>query len=365
MSNDVGVPKGIEIAAAWSWRILVIGVGGFVLYLGLSHFSEVTVPVAVAILMTALLIGPVDRLAKARLPRAISAGIVLIVALVAVSGLLALVGTQISGQFVDLRLAVVEGITKIEAWARNGPLGLSDAQISGWIENVRNAFLTSETSLVDRAASLGTTVTHFVAGLFIALFATFFFLYEGNRIWWWVTYLFPAATRERVRSSGDIAWGTLTSFVRATVIVAFVDALGIALAAWLLGVPLALAIGVLVFLGSFVPILGALVSGMVAVLVALVDQGLWTAIFMLIAVVAVQQIESHVLQPFLMGRFVAVHPLAIILAIAGGVIIAGVVGALVAVPTIACINAVVRHIADEAGDVPPDPDGWFGDPEPS
>ena len=160
----------------------------------------------------------------------------------------------------------------------------------------------------------------------------------------------------------------------ATVLVALVDALGIAIAAWLLGVPLALAIGVLVFLGAFVPIIGALLSGLVAVLVALVAQGPIVALFMLAAVVAVQQLESHVLQPFLMGRFVAVHPLAIIIAIAAGITVSGIVGALVAVPLVACLNGIVRHLAAEAGaplqedglpeDIPPDADS-DATPEPA
>jgi predicted PurR-regulated permease PerM len=132
--------------------------------------------------------------------------------------------------------------------------------------------------------------------------------------------------------------------------VALTDAIGIAFGAWVLGVPLTFAIGVLVFLGAFIPIIGALLSGMVAVLVALVAQGPWTALAMLIVVIVIQQIESHVLQPFLMGRLVAVHPLAIIMAIAAGVTVAGVVGALIAVPLAACLNGVVRHLVTVAED---------------
>ena len=179
---------------------------------------------------------------------------------------------------------------------------------------------------------VGLQIGHMVAGFFITLFATFFFLYEGDRIWSWIVVLFPSASRERINSSGHTAWGSLTAFVRATVVVALTDALGVMLAAWILGVPLTFAIGVLVFLGAFIPIIGALIAGSVAVLVALVAQGPWVALFMLAAVVIVQQTESHVLQPFLMGKFVRLHPLAIIIAIAAGVVVAGVVGALIAVP---------------------------------
>jgi predicted PurR-regulated permease PerM len=150
-----------------------------------------------------------------------------------------------------------------------------------------------------------------------------------------------------VDSSGRVGWTSLTQFVRATVLVAGTDAIGVMIIAGILGVPLVFAIGVLVFIGAFVPMIGAFVSGTVAVLVALVAQGPITAVLMLAGVVVVQQIEAHVLQPFLMGRFVSVHPLGVIVAIALGVIVAGIPGALIAVPCAAVLNAVVQHLAEE------------------
>ncbi len=155
-------------------------------------------------------------------------------------------------------------------------------------------------------------------------------------------------------SSGRVAWVSLTQFVRATVIVALVDAIGIAMVAAILGVPFVLAIGVLVFLGAFVPMIGATIAGTVAILVALVDQGPFTALLMLGGVILVQQIEGHILQPFLMGRWVSVHPLAVIVAIGCGVLVAGIAGALIAVPLAATANAVVQHLSTytEIGDDP-------------
>jgi predicted PurR-regulated permease PerM len=186
-----------------------------------------------------------------------------------------------------------------------------------------------------------------LAGLFLVLFSTYFFLADGERIWAWVVRIAPRAARSRVDSSGRVAWISLTQFVRATVIVAVTDAVGVMIAASILQVQFVFAIGVLVFLGAFVPIVGAFVAGTVAVLVAFVDHGIVVALLMLGAVVLVQQIESHVLQPFLMGRFVAIHPLGIIVAIAAGILVAGIPGALVAVPFAAAANAVVQHLASE------------------
>ena len=185
-----------------------------------------------------------------------------------------------------------------------------------------------------------------LAGFFIVLFSTYFFLADGERIWAWMVRLAPRAGRRHVDSSGRVAWISLTQFVRATVIVAATDAIGIMIVAAILGVPFVLAIGVLVFLGAFIPMVGATVAGTVAILVALVDQGPITALFMLGGVILVQQIEGHVLQPFLMGRWVSVHPLGVIIAIGCGVLVAGIPGALVAVPLAAAVNAVVQHLAN-------------------
>ena len=195
-----------------------------------------------------------------------------------------------------------------------------------------------------------------VAGLFIVLFSTYFFLADGAKIWAWMVRLFPRAGRLRADSSGRVAWQSLTQFVRATVLVAATDAIGIMIGAAVLGVPFVSAIGVLVFLGAFVPMIGAFVSGTVAVLVALVAQGPFTALLMFGVVVLVQQVEAHVLQPFLMGRFVSVHPLGVIVAIALGVIVAGIPGALIAVPLAASLNSVVQHLANytEVGEDPED-----------
>lgn len=355
------VPIGVEIAAQWSWRLIVITITGLGLLWVVRFFSEITVPLAIALLGTALAAGAVDWLDRRGVPRLVAALVVVIGLLSIFFGALYVVGLQVASQFTDLRTKVLAGISDLQDWLYNGPLGLTDSQVQGYVDRLQEAVSNVGSSTAfDTAAAVGTSLTHFVAGFFIALFAMFFFLFEGERIWAFIVIFFPAGARERAHSSGVEAWHNLTSFVRATVLVALVDAIGISLGASLLGVPLALGIGVLVFLGAFVPLIGAAVSGFIAVVVALVALGPVKALFMLLVVVAVQQLEAHVLQPFLMGRFVAVHPLAIILAIAAGVTVAGVVGALVAVPLTAALNGVVRHLAHPPGVIeddglPPDP----------
>jgi putative heme transporter len=348
------IPRGFDVAAAWSWRFLVIVVATGILGWLVSYLSVVVIPVVVALLLSALFAPMVNRLHRGKLARGSATGIVMLAGVVFVGAALTLVGQEIVDGFSDLSEQVVRGLRQIERWLLTGPLNLTDAQLASLVSQAQDVVTTSNEQVVARATDLGTALGHLLAGFFIVLFGLFFFLYEGEKIWRFITGVFPAHTRDRVDSSGRAAWATLTAFVRATVVVAFVDAIGIMLVAVALSVPLALPIGVLVFLGAFVPIVGALVSGFVAVLVALVAHGPVVALLMLGGVLLVQQLESHVLQPFLLGRAVSLHPLGVILAVASGVLVAGVVGALVAVPVVASLNAVVRHLTGPEDELPPE-----------
>lgn len=341
------VPWGVDLAAAWAWRVLVIAAAAFLILWLIAYFALVTVPLAVALLLSALAIPVVDGLHRLGLPRGLSALLVVIVGIAFVVALLTFAGQQVAAGASDLADQAVKGLDEIKDWLRNGPLHASDSQIDRYIGNVQDALrgYAQGGDVVAQATEVGTTVSHVVAGFFIVLFSTYFFLADGTRIWSWIVRLAPRAARSHVDSSGRVAWISLTQFVRATVIVAAADAIGIMIGAWALGVPFVLAIGVLVFLGAFVPMIGAFIAGTVAVLVALVDQGPVTALLMLGVVVLVQQLEGHVLQPFLMGRWVSLHPLGVIVAIAAGVLVAGIAGALVAVPLAAALNAVVQHLA--------------------
>ena len=198
--------------------------------------------------------------------------------------------------------------------------------------------------LVSGALHATTTVGHVAAGALIALFCLFFFLLDGRTIWSWVVGLLPRGSREHVHQAGRRGVVTLGAYTRTQILVAAVDALGIGLGAALLGVPLALPLAVLVFLGSFVPIVGAIVTGSVAVLVALVANGPVNALLLLAVVLVVQQIEGHGLQPFLMGHAVSLHPVAVLLSVAAGSFVAGIVGALFAVPIVATLNTVILYL---------------------
>lgn len=350
------VPWGLDLAAAWAWRFIAIVAAGAVIAYAVAYLSLVVLPIAISLLITALAIPLVDVMHRAGLPRGLSSLLVVIGGIGTIVLLLSFVTQQVASGATDLADSTVEGLEEIRTWLKDGPLNASDTQINDYIAQAQEAITeqSQDGQIVTRITEVSATVTHVFAGFFIVLFSTYFFLSDGNRIWSWLVRLAPRAARERVDTSGRVAWISLTQFVRATVIVALVDAIGIAVGAWILGVPFVLAIGVLVFLGAFVPMIGATIAGSVAVLVALVDQGPITALLMLGVIILVQQIEGHILQPFLLGRWVSVHPLGVILAIAVGVLVGGVAGALVAVPLAAALNAVVQHLAayTDPGDDP-------------
>jgi predicted PurR-regulated permease PerM len=335
------VPDGVKAASEWSLRLLIIAAGLIALGLLVRSVSEVIVPLAIAVLLTALL-RPVTSRLRALMPQGAAAGLTVLGTILVISALLTLVGTQFTSGFSDLTDQVATGINQIRDWVRT-TFHITDAQFNAYFDTIR-AKVSQSGNLGDTATAFGLTATHFVAGVFISLFSLFFFLYEGPRIWSWVVRLFPRTARDSVDTSAVIAWDQLSAFVRATMIVAFVDAVGIGVGAGVLKVPFAIAIGILVFILAFIPIVGALLSGFVAVVLALVAHGLGVALIMLAIVIGVQQLESHVLQPFLLGKAVSVHPLAVILAIAIGSITGGIVGALVAVPFAAVINAVGKHL---------------------
>lgn len=343
------VPWGMDVAAAWAWRFLVVVAAGLVILQAAAIFAVVTLPLVIALLIAALASPGVRLMRRLGLPPSVGAAITVLGGLAFVAILLTFAGQQIANGATDLADSVVRGLDEVRDWLQDGPLNASESQINDSIAQAQTAITdrTQDGQVLAQVTEVGTALGHVLAGFFIVLFSTYFFLADGERIWSWLVRLAPRSARVQIDSSGRVAWVSLTQFVRATVIVALVDAIGIAIVAAVLGVPFVLAIAVLVFLGAFVPMIGATIAGTVAILVALVDQGPITALFMLGGVILVQQIEGHILQPFLMGRWVSLHPLGVIVAIAGGVIVAGIAGALVAVPLAAVANAVVQHLAQD------------------
>lgn len=340
--DDKEVPVGLRVAAAWGWRLIVLGFLGYWALVLIKLLSHVIIPLTIALLLSALLAPFVSLLNRARLPRSLSTAVVVVGGIAAVVGVL----TAVVGEFVrglpQLTEKTGTGISELREWLKSGPLHLTNEQITNFGDEVQNWFNENQDKITSSALSTAATTAEVLTGFFLVLFSLFFFLRDGGIIWRFFVGIMPPATRDALDHSGRAAWGTLVSYVRATVLVAFIDAIGIGIGLWLLDVPLALPLAALVFLFAFIPIVGATVSGAVAVLVAGVNNGWVTALIVLAIVIGVQQLEGHVLQPVIMGKAVAIHPLAVIAAIAGGLVLAGIIGALIAVPLVAMFNTGIR-----------------------
>ncbi|WP_346119934.1 AI-2E family transporter [Micromonospora coerulea] len=353
--DDADVPHALRLAAAWSWRLIVVGIVVWVLLRIVGTIRIVIIPLAIALLLSALLAPAVGWLLRARFPRSLATGVVLVGGLAAVVGTLTLVVNEFIQGVPKLTEKSSEGVRQIQNWLKTGPLHLSDGQLNNYIDEAQGWIDANTKTFTSGAISTAATLAEVLTGTILVLFATFFFLRDGSRIWRFLVRLLPVAARWKVDDAGRASWSTLGAYVRATVLVAFIDAVGIGIFLVIFDIPFAFPLAALVFLGAFIPIVGAALSGVVAVLVALVDSGPIRALIILGVVIGVQQLEGHVLQPLIMGRAVAIHPLAVIIGIAAGVVLAGITGALVAVPLIAVLNTAVRRLAARTvPDTPPD-----------
>ncbi len=361
------MPRGLRIATAYSWRFLVvaaaIGVGVWLVI----QLKLLVIPLLVGILVTALLWPAFSWMLRHRVPRWLAIVIVVVGTLAIVGGLVWLVAWQIARQWSSVQASTVEAVERFRQYLIDGPLHLTEGQIDdllvqGW------AFVQEQAELLwSGALAIGSTVGHVLTGGILAFFILLCLLADGAGIWRWTLRLFPRKARPAVDGAGRAGWVTVVNYARTQLLVATIDAVGIGLGAFLLGVPLAIPVAVLVFLGAFVPIVGAVVTGAIAVFLALVYNGPWIALWMLVVVLGVQQLEGHVLQPLLMGSAVKVHPLAVVLVVAGGAMIAGIPGALFAVPLAAFVNVVAVYLGQRAWETGRRPTGdliWSTVPRP-
>ncbi|RRR99418.1 AI-2E family transporter [Glycomyces terrestris] len=348
------VPTGLIVGAAWSWRLLIIGaLLAVVLYL-LSQVTMVVIPVVISFLLAAMLEPVAGWLIRHGWNKSLASILVVVAGLAAVGAIITFVIQQFIVGIPDFYASIVTGLRDAQDWLESGPWGLDGADVAEVLAeiqgNITNWYSENQQTIVqtglDVAGSTASGLGNFVTGLFLVLFTTYFFIRDGRRIWTFLTGWLPRPATESMRYAGGAGWSTLVQYMRTIVVVAAVDAIFIGLGLWLLDIPLWLPLTTLVFLGAFIPIIGATVSGAVAVVVALVgtENGLVNALIVLGIVLAVQQLESNLLQPFLMSRAVKLHPLAIVLAVTAGGFVWGIIGALVAVPLLAIVNGTVRAL---------------------
>lgn len=347
VAEDTSVSPLVRKSAAWAWRLLVLFAAVMAVFWLLEKLLVLVVPVALATMLTALLLPAVDWLDRRGAPRGGAVALVLLSSFAVLGGLMTFVVSQFISGLPDLVNEVTRSIDSARTWLVEGPAHLSRDQIDNAGNSAIEAVRNNQERLTSGALSTAATVTEIVTGALLVFFTLIFLLHGGRNIWAFVTKVFPADVRERVSDAGRAGFHSLIGYIRATFLVALVDAVGIGAGLAIMGIPLALPLASLVFLGAFIPLVGAVLTGILAVVVALLAKGFVYALITLGLIIAVQQLEAHVLQPLVMGRAVSIHPLAVVLGIAGGAVTAGIVGALLAVPAIAFLNSALRVLLAE------------------
>ncbi|MGL3149663.1 AI-2E family transporter [Microbacterium sp. A82] len=337
---DQPVPLSLRVAAGYAWRLLLIAAAAGVFIWVIIQLKLLVIPLLVGILITALLWPAFDLMLRRHFPRWLAIVIALLGTLAIVVGLMWLVGWQVGREWPEVQARTAEAIEEFRQYLINGPLHLTESDIAEYLGQAWTLIQEQAQLLWSGALAIGSTAGHVLVGTLLTAFVLICLLADGGGIWKWTTKLFPRDARPAVDAAARNGWRTVVNYAKTQLLVATIDSIGIGLGAFLLGVPLAIPVAVLVFLGAFIPIVGAVATGAVAVFLALVYNDPWNAFWMLVVVIGVQQVEGHILQPILMGSAVKVHPLAVVLVVAGGSMIAGIPGALFAVPLAAFVNVV-------------------------
>ncbi|MDT7553040.1 MAG: putative heme transporter [Pseudonocardiales bacterium] len=342
------VPRGLRVAAALGWRLLVVAVALWVIGQIIAYLSGIFIPVAIALLLAALLTPAVKKLTEWRVPRGLATAMVLVGGLAALGVLMTFVVRTVVGGVPQLGASLNQSIGELTDWLANGPLHVSATQLQSVQQQVQSFLQSNVAGITAATLTTAATIGELLTEFLLVVFTLIFFLHDGGGIWGFLTKVAPDRIRTRVDVAGRRGLAALVHYVRATAVVAAVDAIVIGIALGILGVPLAVPLATLVFIGAFIPIIGAVTTGAVSVLVALVAQGPITSLIVLAVIIGVMQLESHVLQPLLLGRAVALHPLAVVLAIGTGLFVWGIAGALLAVPLLAVLNAGIRSLTSSA-----------------
>lgn len=365
---EAALPFGIRLAGGLAWRIIAIAIVVIGLASLLARVGEIVIPVVVAVLLSALLTPFKHFLVGHHVPRWLSVLISFFTMLIAVAALVTLVVITINSGLNGFSEHLVTSYRNTLDALKNSPLGISQTDVDNGVKSATTFLKTNGGKIAAGALTGADVLIHTLVAVLLTLFITLFFLIDGAGIWHWCVRLAPRKARAAVDGAARAAWLSLHEYVRVQIIVALIDGVAIGVIAAVLRVPFAIPLGVLVFLGAFIPIVGAVTTGLLAVVAALIYNGPVNALFMLAGIVAVNQVESHVLHPLLMGGAVRLHPIAVVLAVAGGSVVAGIVGAVFAVPLAAATNSAVKYVAggEWKGKAPP-PTGPVpeeGDPSP-
>jgi predicted PurR-regulated permease PerM len=348
------VPSWLATGAAWTWRLLLLAIGLYLIGRVLGIIYIIVLPCIAALLLTAILQPLTSRMRRAGLPNMAATWLTLLVAAAVVGGLGTLVANRVSADYPTLLAEAKHTTAQVQSWLAGPPFHLKSNNVQKYLNNIPD-YLSKHKSLVEGTVVTGGKIaSEFFGGLILMLFVTFFLLKDGERIWNWLLGALRAQTAQRVDRAGHASWLVLVYYMRGTVAVAAIHAIVIGLALWIMGVPLAVPLAVIVFVAAFVPLVGLLAAGTLAIVVTLATKGWLDAVILLGILVVEDQLEAHLLQPQVVGKMIRLHPLAVILSLAVGGVTAGIPGAVVAVPIVAVITRALPELRRrEPGDLGP------------
>jgi predicted PurR-regulated permease PerM len=353
--GDELVPETLKMWAGWAWRILAVAAALWVVGQVAGGLTFVLVAMFVGLVISALLLPLVDLISRA-LPRGLAVAVSLVASAVVVFGVLTFIATSFIAQLPELGKEVSGSVSGIRDWLKTGsPIHVNGTQIDGWLKSGQDWLTGNAGSLAGSALGGVGTVGELLTGLGLAVFAAIFFLHDGAGMWRWIVDLTPARTSERMSTSGELAWGTFSAYARGTVFIAFSNAVLVGIGLTVLRVPLPIPLALLVFFGTFIPYVGAPIAMLVAALVAFTANGPLGFILVVAMIAVIGQLEGNVLQPLIMSKQVALHPLVIILSLTAGSVTAGIVGAIVAVPIVSVLWVVTRYLTGRDPDHPKAP----------
>ena len=338
------VPLPLKRVGLWSAFLLLTIAGALAILWLIVRLKIIFIPVFVALLITTLLAPLVSYLRERGWPALLATWTVILSSLLVLSGIVALLIPQFTGQFDEMKDRATEGFDDVVIWLGEGPLSISEQEIDSYLEQVTQRIQENSDKITGGILTSLTVTFEFIAGILLVFVLVFFFLKDGQQIWDWFKRQAARRNREHLDEMGRRAWSTLTGYVRGTALVALVDAVLIGVALLMVGNPLWIPLSVITFFGAFFPIVGAVVAGAIAALVTLVTNGVSDALIITGVIVLIQQIEGDVLQPVVMGKAVRLHPIVILIVLTGGAVLGGIAGAFVAVPAAAVASTVGNYV---------------------
>lgn len=344
----------VRVAAAWSWRVVVIGGAAYLAILLLGRVGIVVFSFVIALFLTAMLHPLEVRFRRVPGRRSQSALLALLVGVLIVAGLGTFVVWQISTHDQQLADQATKVVNNVKHWLETGPLHIKSSDLNKVSGNLTNTIKEHGTAVLSSAITTVKALSEGLAGLLLVLLTTFYLLRDGELVWRWVVHLFPKRAHARLDFAGRAGWGTFGGYMRGQFLIALFHGVTTTVLLYILRVPLAPALGVLIFIGSFIPLLGLTVTGALAVAITILEHGLTAGIVVAVAIILLVQVEGHVLQPFIMSRSVHVHPLAVILSVVAGTALWGIPGALIAVPLVAFLNTSIKALSAGPADAEPD-----------